>query len=308
MIGDFHFIRPLWLLAAIPSIVLWWALFRHSDSTETWRRIIAPHLLPHLLGQNKAARFSSAVHFICLGWLVAVVAIAGPTWRRQPSPFVDDTAALAIVIKITPSMLTEDVQPTRLARSVEKIHDILAERGGGKTALIAYAGSAHVVMPATTDAAIIELFAGSLDPKIMPAEGADSAAALRLADRVLHDAGGGSILWITDSISGAEQTALTQWRDKSSTPVRILAPLPDGAELDKLHSAAGAADARVIELTPDSSDVHAVVSGAKYSHTTTGGESTHWEESGYWLTPLLAMGALFFFRRGWMAPTASVQT
>lgn len=308
MISDFHFIRPFWLLAAIPSIALWWALFRRSDPTETWRRIIAPHLLPHLIGQNKAARFSKAVHFIGIGWMVGVVAIAGPTWRRQPSPFVDDTAALAIVVKVTPSMLTEDVQPTRLARSVEKIHDLLAERGGGKTALIAYAGSAHVVMPATTDAAVIELFAGSLDPKIMPAEGADSAAAMRLADRVLHDAGGGSILWITDEVSSAEQTALTQWRGKSSTPVRVLAPLPEGSELDQLHSAAGVANAHVIELTPDASDIHAVVSAAKYSRTTTSVESTHWEESGYWLTPLLAIGALFFFRRGWMAPTASIQT
>ncbi|MGC4075034.1 MAG: VWA domain-containing protein [Nibricoccus sp.] len=308
MMEDFHFIRPLWLLAAIPSIALWWALFRRSDSTETWRRIIAPHLLPHLIGQNKAARFSQAVHFIGLGWLAGGLAIAGPTWRRQPSPFVDDTAALVIVVKVTPSMLTEDVQPTRLARSVEKIHDLLIERGAGKTALIAYAGSAHVVMPATTDAAIIELFAGSLDPKIMPTEGADSAAGMHLADRVLHDAGGGSILWITDEIAGAEQTALTQWRDKSSTPVHVLAPLPDGTALDKLQSAAGVVNARVIELTPDASDVHAIVSAAKYSRTTAGGESTHWEESGYWLTPLLAIGALFFFRRGWMAPTASIQT
>ena len=56
---------------------------------------------------------------------MTVVALAGPAWQREPAPFADDTAVLAIVLKVTPSMLTEDIQPTRLSRSVQKIHDLL---------------------------------------------------------------------------------------------------------------------------------------------------------------------------------------
>src|SRR5262249_5426661 len=136
---------------------------------------------------------------IAIGWAISVIAIAGPTWRREPAPFADDTAALAIVVKVTPSMTTEDIEPSRLARSVQKIHDLLTQRRGAKTALIAYAGSAHLVMPITSDGGIIDTFAQSLDPKIMPSDGDAAADALKLADQTL--AGSGSILWITDSVA-----------------------------------------------------------------------------------------------------------
>ena len=30
------------------------------------------------------------------------------------------------------------------------------------------------------------------------------------------------------------------------------------------------------------------------------GEGQHWQEAGYWLTPLFALLALLWFRRGWV--------
>ena len=170
---------------------------RRSRGTELSRRTFC-------LFFSKAetiARASRRCILSRIGWFVAVLAIAGPTWRREPSPFADDTAALAIVVKVSPSMTTEDVQPSRLTRATQKIHDLLKQRAGAKTSLIAYAGTAHVVMPATTDGGIIDTFAQALDPKIMPKDGDAAADALRLAEQTLAEAGSGSILWITDSIA-----------------------------------------------------------------------------------------------------------
>jgi hypothetical protein len=101
----------------------------------------------------------------------------------------------AIVLKVTPSMRTPDIQPDRLTRSVQKIHDLLNLRPGAKTSLIAYSGAAHVVMPVTKDENIVNTFAGALDPKIMPSEGDSAAEALRLADQTLADSGSGSIVF-----------------------------------------------------------------------------------------------------------------
>jgi Ca-activated chloride channel family protein len=302
---DFHFLRPWLLLALVPAALLWWGLRRHTDARQIWKGIVAPHLLPHLLrGEERRARFGP-LEFIALGWLVSVLAIAGPTWRRAPSPFADDTAALAIVIKVSPSMITEDVQPTRLERAGQKIHDLLAVRAGTKTALIAYAGSAHVVMPATTDGGIVDTFAQALDPKIMPVEGDVAAAALRLADESLRDAGSGSILWITDSIAPEQAEALAAWRKNSRTPVRLLAPLLPGGERDALERAARVTEADLVPLAADDSDVQTLARDAKFSTVTIGGAGDRWEESGYWLTPLLALLLLPFFRRGWMVSTAA---
>lgn len=304
-LADFHFLRPWLLLALVPAVLLWWALRRRDDARQRWKGIVAPHLLPHLLGgEEKRARFGP-LELIAVGWVVTVVAMSGPTWRRAPSPFADDTAALAIVVKVSPSMLTEDVQPSRLARATEKIHDLLAQRAGTKTSLIAYAGTAHVVMPATTDGGIIDSFAQALAPKIMPTEGDAAAAALRLADSTLRDAGSGSILWITDGVASDQDPALTTWRKSSDTPVRLLPPLQAGHELDAVEKAGQAVDASVVRLAADDADVRTLADDAKFSTSSFGGTGDRWVDSGYWLTPVAALLLLIFFRRGWMVRTAA---
>lgn len=306
MISDFHFIRPWWLLALIPLGLLVWSIRRRQDAAQAWHGIVAPHLLPFLLSGGETRRsWLTPLLLIAVGWLVAVTAIAGPTWQREPAPFAEDTAALAIVVKVSPSMMTEDVQPSRLARGVQKIHDLLALRRGAKTSLIAYAGSAHVVMPATTDEGIINTFAQALDPKIMPEDGDDAAAALRLTDQSLTEAGGGSILWITDSVPPEQAAALSAWRKQSRNTLRLLPPLLPGGELDALAQNARAADAVLVKLAADDSDVTELAKAAKFATAAEGELSDRWQESGYWLSPLLAALVLPFFRRGWMTSTAS---
>ncbi len=45
MMSDFHFLRPLWLIAlGVPPLVIWLAL-HSSDFTDRWKRVVAPHLL-----------------------------------------------------------------------------------------------------------------------------------------------------------------------------------------------------------------------------------------------------------------------
>ena len=80
------------------------------------------------------------MHLLLAGWLIAIIALAGPTWRLELAPFIADQAALAIAIEVTPSMQAQDIQPSRLQRAAQKVRDLLALRPGAKTALVAYAG------------------------------------------------------------------------------------------------------------------------------------------------------------------------
>ncbi|WP_116368324.1 VWA domain-containing protein [Parahaliea mediterranea] len=301
-IEQFHFIRPLWLLALFPAALLWWALHRQSDAGRAWRGIIDAHLLALLWGNEQRRRRLGPLAWIGLSWLVLIIAIAGPSWKHEPSPFADDTAALAIVVKVSPSMETEDVQPSRLERATLKIHDLLAARGQAKTALIAYAGSAHRVMPATGDAGIINTFAQALTPQVMPETGDAAADALALAEQSLAEAGGGSILWITDSIAPEQAAPLAAWRDASSVRVRLWPPLLPGKERDDLEQQARVVRASVQTLSADDSDVQALANAARFAQSFGTGEQTRWAESGYWLTPLLVLMTLVYFRRGWMVP------
>jgi Ca-activated chloride channel family protein len=305
MMGDFHFLRPGWLVALVPAAVLWWMLRRRHDGMWNWHHVIAPHLFPYLTLGKEGGSPRWPINAIALGWLLTILAIAGPTWRREPTPFADDVAAVAIVVQVTPSMTTSDIQPSRLTRGVEKIEDLLRLRKGAKTSLVAYAGTAHIVMPTTTDDGIITTFAQSLDPSIMPREGDAVAEAFQLANNTLADAGGGSILWIADSVAPEELQSLSAWRAKSPTQVRLLPPLSESSELDAIIKAAGSVEAQVIRLTADDSDVARIARAAKFATAVPNELSSQWHEAGYWLTPLIAFVTLTFFRRGWMAPSAA---
>ncbi|MBV9656458.1 MAG: hypothetical protein JOZ42_18025, partial [Acetobacteraceae bacterium] len=48
-LADFHFLRPVWLLAAIPAWGLCWVFRRQADTTRKWRGVIEPDLWRHFV-------------------------------------------------------------------------------------------------------------------------------------------------------------------------------------------------------------------------------------------------------------------
>lgn len=294
-LAAFHFERPLWLIALLPALGLWLVDRRATDAARQWRAVIDPALLTHLLiGEDRRSRLRPG-DWLLIGWIVAIIAVAGPAWQREPSPFADAKPPVAVVLKVTSSMLTEDLAPTRLDRARQKLADILAAREGAATALIAYSGSSHIVLPPTSDAAVVIELAKALSPQVMPKEGDDLVGALALAERILAGGvNGGSILLLADTIG----PQATDW-PKLSRPMTILALLPPGTAVDGLEQVPGA---NVLATTPDRADVAAVARrlDGHDAAASVASEGSHWREAGYWLTPLLALLTLLWFRRGWV--------
>lgn len=299
-LADFHFERPFWLLALIPAAALWLIERRSSDRMQQWRRVIDPALLPHLIaGKDQRARIKPA-DWLFLSWILATLAVAGPAWQREPSPFADAKPAVAVVLKVTPSMLTEDLAPTRLDRARQKLADILAAREGASTALVAYAGSAHLVLPPTPDSTVVLDLAKALAPRIMPKQGDDLAAALALARRALASGvDGGSILLMADTIAPEAVADLASSRGPGVT---LLALVPPETDTSGVAEAARAMGATTVPTTPDQGDVTAVLRrlDSRDAAASVAGEGEHWREEGYWLIPLLLLLTLLWFRRGWV--------
>ncbi|UZF91463.1 VWA domain-containing protein [Bosea sp. NBC_00550] len=299
-LAAFHFERPLWLLALLPAAALWLIQRRHSDTLQQWRRVIDPALLSHLIVGTDQHRRVTPSDWLFLGWIIAAIAVAGPAWQREPSPFADAKPAVAVVLKVAPSMLTGDLAPTRLDRARQKLADILAAREGASTALVAYAGSAHLVLPATPDSAAVLDLAKALSPRIMPKEGEDLAGALALARRALAgSADGGSILVMADTIAPEAVADLARTKGPGVTLLALVAP---GIDASGVAEAARAIGAVTIATTPDQTDVTAVVRrlDSRDVAASITGEGEHWREAGYWLVPFLALLSLLWFRRGWV--------
>ncbi len=309
-----HFLRPWWLLLLVPAAYLMWSVYQRSDSLRAWKQVIAPHLLDHLLlregGEQGRWR---PVYMLGIGWLAGILALAGPSWQMQPSPFSEEQAAMFIVVKVTPEMLAQDIQPSRLQRSVLKIHDLLDIKKDVRTGLIAYAGSAHLVMPLTSDAGIINSFAAALEPEIMPMEGDEPAEAIALANQRLSKAAvPGSIVLITDAIDSSQLAALEKVREQGGSDVHILAmaagpevipppgsPPAPALDLDSLRKAAHAMGGSVTTVTPDKRDVESLSGKIERSIShAPASESQQWQDAGYYLLWLLVLIMPMFFRHG----------
>ena len=52
LIENFHFLRPLWLLALIPAVLLLGALWRLNSNVTAWDRAIDQDLLPLSAGSQ----------------------------------------------------------------------------------------------------------------------------------------------------------------------------------------------------------------------------------------------------------------
>ena len=312
---NFHFLRP-WLLALLlPAAGLVCYTMRGQNARSGMQALIADHLLEHLVVGSREPKRLSPIYLLAAFWAIGIMALAGPTWSKEPSPFTQDTAGLVIALKVTPTMLAQDIQPSRLERATQKIHDLLKLRLGAKTALIAYSGSAHLTMPLTVDPKIIDMFSQALNPEIMPEKGDAVTEALELGALVLNKAEiPGSILLIADQIDQNQLKEIKAFHDKSEISVHIYAiaadqgitvpvgsPPAPSLNMENLKKAATAAGASLTIVSPDDRDVQKLARRIQTSLSTAKqNQGDRWQDNGYWFLPILLVLGLFFFRRGWM--------
>jgi Ca-activated chloride channel homolog len=325
MPAEFHFLRPEWLWG-IPAVVLLAILLaRRQLAPGSWQRIVDPALVPYVLVRNQAKGLSYRWWLLLLSGLIAVLSIAGPSWKRVEQPVFRSEQAIVIALDLSYSMDAQDLTPSRLMRAKLKILDILERRKSGQTALVVYSANAFTVTPLTTDADTVAALVNSLSTDIMPSRGSYPPAAIEKGRQLLEQAGVsfGEVLLITDGGSStAAERAAGELRDAGYT-LSVLgvgtlqgAPIPKVGggfitdrsgniavpklEMDELRRLASAGGGRYTALTADDRDIDTLLSG-EVGDATESDKSVatdQWREEGPWLLLVLLPLAALAFRRG----------
>lgn len=321
----FHFMRPWWLLAILPVILITVLLWLNQKNSQQWQRFISPHLLPHLLDATQIKQKRWPLLGLTALWLISIFALAGPVWEKIPQPIEQDASALVICWDLSPSMLAEDIKPSRLIRSRLKIIDLLQSRKEGQVALIAYSGEAYTVTPLTDDVKTIVNLLPALTPTTLPSVGSNPEMALEQAQQLLKDGGiaKGDILFITDEIDqnafdffeselSASPHQLSIWGvgTKEGAPI----PLPEGgfaksrgemiiAKLNEnaLLQLSSQINAYYIPMQTTDRDIKSInqlLSSLEKQTQKTDRVFDQWFEHGQYLVFLLLPFFAYFFRRG----------
>ena len=327
-LSQFHFLRPhlLWLI--IPTAIACWLLARTALTSGRLQKVIDPELLPHLLMRGGEKRpWLFGLIFALLA--AVIIALAGPTWRKLPTPVYTNQDALVILLDLSPSMMATDLSPNRLTRARLKILDILKQRKDGLTALVAYAGEAHVVTPLTDDTATIANLVPSLSPRIMPVPGSNIELAVETGLRLIKDgaSGHGKLLAVTDGIAKAAIGTIKSELGGTNASLSILAvgsgegspiPKPNGsgfitddsgaiiiANYDRreLSNLADSSGGRFAKISVDDSDINYLLpdEAPEAKAELAERDFDQWQEEGPWLVLLLLPFAALLFRRGTLA-------
>ncbi|MFZ5842188.1 MAG: VWA domain-containing protein [Pseudomonadota bacterium] len=330
-LGELVWLRPLWLLALLPLPVLLWWLARQPVGAGRWQDIIDAHLLRVLLQQGQDGKRSRRpLLAIAIAWLLAVLALAGPSFQQQKAQLYQRDSARVYVLDLSPSMNADDVKPSRLARARLKLLDALNTPRDGEQALMVYAGSAHVLTPLATDAKTLAAQVPVLSTDLPPVSGNRPELAFERALRLLRDAGhrSGEIIWITDGIDPDQVERIQAVLQPHDIRLAVLAVgSPDGApvrqangalltdnsgkvilarlDLAPLRAVVASVGGKLATLTADDSDWQSLTfADANWSseHRQIDGDRRLREDVGGWLVLPLLLLMLLAFRRGSLLP------
>jgi len=302
--------------------LLWW---RNQDIQRRLHGSIAAHLLPHLLITPQQPQRLRPVHLASALLVLGGLAAAGPTWEQDTPPFLQNRAPLILALDLSPSMDATDVPPSRLQAAKHKLHDLIQRRAGARTGLIAYAGSAHLVLPPTDDPQLLNSFLEALSTGLIARPGKDVLGVIQEAQRVLAiDQVPGSVLLVTDGADSTQFAQLKQQLAGSQLQLLVLAvgnqdgglirdakgqPRTDAngrpqlASFDKegLSQLADAVDAPLGSLTLNDDDLDWIELHAQQHFQAASNDQSelHWKDAGYWLSWPLLLIAFFCLRRGW---------
>lgn len=143
---DFQHPERLYALLFLPAIaVIYLLLNQRNPSTITKRNNVLARVIP----PQAAWKRHLAVLFSISSLAMLVVAWAVPSgYGRQPR----DRATVVLAIDVSWSMEAEDVEPTRLSAAKESAGAFIKSLPPRfNVALVAFAGTAKLVLPPTTD-------------------------------------------------------------------------------------------------------------------------------------------------------------
>lgn len=326
----FHFSDPLWLLAILAVLpVFWWLRRSHvSDSSKQYLAYADKHLLPLLLDNFALSqkRLYQQFLFWSAAWLLICLALAGPRWDFHDVKLFRSGSDLIVLLDLSASMDLKDVAPSRLGRARQEIEDIIEHNDSSRLGLIAFASTAHIVSPLTDDSKSLRAMLPALSTELVQLKGSRLENALLRAEQMLAGQPEDSsrhILVITDGdynnpqlpdqisamatrnihvhflgVGTSEGTAIPTLRDKNGEPVQSVL---DEQGLEALAQRGNGIYRKAVYKDMDTNEILQRIQRDAGAELIADQKTRVWNERFYWPVIILMLILLPQFRGAYTA-------
>jgi Ca-activated chloride channel family protein len=185
-------------------------------------------LLPVLVTGASDGRRRQRNVLALLAVFALVVAVAGPMKTAAPRLLPRQGLDVLFVVDVSRSMRARDVLPDRLERTKAEIAAALPQLAEHRVGVVAFAGTAFLQVPLTTDAEAARLFLSDLAPETVPQGGSALQAGLEVAANAFA---------AEDEAKGSDTT------DRVGKAGRVVVVLSDGEDHDLLGNSGNGLDA-----------------------------------------------------------------
>lgn len=121
--------------------------------------------------------------------VLAIVALARPQSGGSKQEVTSQGVELMMLIDVSESMMAEDVRPNRLEQAKGEMSRLLDLLPGSKVGLIAFAGSATLLSPLSSDPGALKMFIDSLSPLAVSTQGTEFKKAILEAKEAFNRGG-----------------------------------------------------------------------------------------------------------------------
>lgn len=170
------------------AALAWWAAWQRQQDLK---KVGDPQLLNQMLRHLSPTRRGLRGAAFMLGLFLLGLALAGPQYGVKMVEVSRQGLDVIIALDVSRSMLAEDIEPNRLARAQQELAALIDSLRGDRVGVIAFAGSAHVACPLTTDYAAAKMFLKYLTPNSVPTAGTALGQAIRRAVSIFPEGGEG---------------------------------------------------------------------------------------------------------------------
>lgn len=147
----------LWWLIFLPLGMAFYFNYLQQQETSNFAELGSEKTLRQLTNVSINKRRLKNI-LLLTALLFIVLAIFRPQWGLKNEKVENRGLDLIVALDNSASMYAEDIQPSRLEKSVMEISKLLKNLKGDRIGLITFSGSATPVCPLTSDYGAIELF------------------------------------------------------------------------------------------------------------------------------------------------------